>query len=258
MPIQVNRHRPHVVRNLNRPAHVVRQRHHDIAVRVERHISRTTEPLIAVLHGLRPNFPGRIQCNDTARLGCQIGNNRLVNIGDFAIPNPLPSCKAKFLSRERRRSERLRFIVYERLIIHRTLSTVRIERHRVPVRLPLRRVRHVPGRNRRWNGRRPPIECVPCARHRRRGKCRAVVLRNRLAARSAIRVERHRVPVRLPLRRVRHVPGRNRRGNGRRPPAERVPSARHRRRGKTRPIVLRFGSTTRPTIRIERHRVIGL
>ena len=175
MPVQVNRHVSDVVGNLHRPAHVIRERHHDIAVRVERHISRTTEQLIVGLHGLRPDFPGRIQCNDTVRQSCQIGNNRLIHIGDFAIPNPLPSCKAKFLSRERRRGERLRFIVYERLIGHRSPSAVCVERHHVLVRRPVRIVRYIVRDDRRGRDlypatrrREPSRKCVPASRRRRK------------------------------------------------------------------------------------------
>ena len=77
-------------------------------------------------------------------------------------------------------------------------AAIRVKRHRVLVELPLRNISDVASRNRSRDRRAPPRERVPGARHSRRGKCRAVVLRHRLAAGSAVRIERHCVPVHRP------------------------------------------------------------
>ena len=101
--------------------------------------------------------------------------------------------------------------------------------NRIAIPLPLRRVGRIPRRNRCRYRRFPAGECTPFPCHRRRGQCRPIIQFHRLATRPAVRIERHRVLVDLPLRRVRLVPGRHRRWNAWRPPRTRIPRTRHRR-----------------------------
>ena len=133
-----------------------------------------------------------------------------------------------------------------------------LERHRVLIDLPLRRDSQVVGGHGGGDLRIPAVEGVAslggvCGC----GDLRAVVLRNRRDLTAAVRVERDRVPVDLPLRLDGHIPRGHSLGNFHIPPRKGIPLLGGVcGLGDSRAVILRDGRNLAAAVRIERDRVL--
>ena len=228
MPVQVNRHRAHIVRNLHRPAHVVCKRHDGIPCIIRRHNSNSSEHVFT--HFRRNGFPHRIQHDIRAGLLIDVDHAFAVAVHESARCRNGPANERITRARERAAVKLRRLVLHERLVLHPPHAAVRIGADSVartdPYRVEVDHValdrRHVGKRlavgihRRTVLGQRPAGEGIADTAERvgpeRHGITVGEILILDLVS-SVVRVEAYRVAVGRPVRkelvrRLRHL-GRN-------------------------------------------------
>ena len=134
-------------------------------------------------------------------------------------------------------------------------STVRVERNRVCIDLPLRRVCRIIRGHCCRDSRRPFGESIAHTRHDRSDDRRVVVPRFAPSANTSVCVKDNLILLRRPLRRISDIVVWHGCRHFRRPPREIIPCPCHRRRDNRRAVIAHLAPSANATIRVKRNGV---